>query len=62
MKAEFKKAAAFFSKFRSLAASAYYGTEAGWKALGYVGNVSLVTFDGPPPEVLAMLGVEQTVK
>ncbi|MDB6139704.1 MAG: gluconate 2-dehydrogenase subunit 3 family protein [Verrucomicrobiaceae bacterium] len=62
VKAEFKKGAAFFSKFRSLAASAYYGTDAGWKALGYVGNISLASFDGPPPEVLALLGVEQTVK
>jgi len=61
-KPEFKKAAAFFQKFRALAASAYYGTDAGWKALGYVGNVPLITFDGPPPEVLARLGIEQTVK
>jgi hypothetical protein len=61
-KPEFKKAAAFFQKFRSLAASAYYGTEAGWKAIGYVGNVPLATFDGPPPEVLAKLGIEQTVQ
>ena len=61
-KPEFKKAAAFFVKFRSLAASAYYGTEAGWKAIGYVGNVPLARFDGPPPEVLEKLGVEQTVK
>jgi hypothetical protein len=60
-KPEFKKAAAFFLKFRSLAASAYYGTEAGWKAIGYVGNVPLTRFDGPPPEVLEKLGVEQTV-
>ncbi len=59
---EFKKGAAFFGKFRSLAASAYYGTDAGWKAIGYVGNISLATFDGPPPEVLAQLGIEQTVK
>jgi hypothetical protein len=61
-KPEFKKAASFFVKFRSLAASAYYGTEAGWKALGYVGNVPLASFDGPPPEVLEKLGIEQTVK
>jgi hypothetical protein len=60
-KPEFKKAATFFQKFRSLAASAYYGTEAGWKALGYVGNVPLVSFDGPPQEVLDRLGVTQTV-
>jgi hypothetical protein len=61
-KPEFKKAAAFFVKFRSLAASAYYGTEAGWKAIGYVGNVPLTRFDGPPPEVLEKLGIEQTVQ
>ncbi len=60
-KPEFKKAAAFFLKFRALAASAYYGTEAGWKAIGYVGNVPLAKFDGPPPEVLDRLGVTQTV-
>jgi hypothetical protein len=60
-KPEFKKAATFFIKFRSLAASAYYGTEAGWKAIGYVGNVPLAKFDGPPPEVLEKLGVVQTV-
>lgn len=58
----FKKAAAFFQKFRSLAAGAYYGTEAGWQAIGYVGNVALTQFDGPPREVLKRLGVEQTVK
>jgi hypothetical protein len=60
-KPQFKKAAAFFAKFRALAASAYYGTEAGWKAIGYVGNVPLASFDGPPKEVLERLGVEQTV-
>lgn len=61
-KAEFKKSASFFAKFRTLAASAYYGTTQGWEAIGYVGNVPLANFDGPPPEVLAKLGVEQTVK
>ena len=60
--ASLKKAASFFRRFRALAASAYYATEAGWKAIGYVGNVAQATFDGPPPEVLAKLGVEQTVK
>ncbi len=62
VKPEFKKGASFFAKFRTLAASAYYGTAAGWEALGYIGNVPLASFDGPPPEVLAKLGVEQTVK
>ncbi|HEY6168533.1 MAG TPA: gluconate 2-dehydrogenase subunit 3 family protein [Verrucomicrobiae bacterium] len=62
VKKEFGKAAEFFALFRNLAASAYYGTEAGWEALGYVGNVPLTQFDGPPKELLDRLGVEQTVK
>ncbi|HIG31319.1 MAG TPA: gluconate 2-dehydrogenase subunit 3 family protein [Planctomycetes bacterium] len=57
-----KKAAGFFQSFRNIAAGAYYSTEPGWKAIGYVGNVSLLGFNGPPPEVLKKLGVEQTVK
>ena len=61
-KPEFKKAAQFFSKFRNLCAGAYYATPQGWKAIGYVGNVQLPAFNGPPKEVLAKLGVEQTVK
>lgn len=60
-KREFKEGAAFFSRFRSLCASAYYATPAGWEAIGYVGNVALERFDGPPAEVLAKLGVVQTV-
>jgi hypothetical protein len=61
-KPEFKKAAASFSRFRALAAGAYYSTMEGWKAIGYVGNVPLQQFDGPPAEVLERLGVTQTVK
>lgn len=61
-KPEFKHAAHFFSRFRSLAAAAYYATPPGWQAIGYIGNVALPSFDGPPPEVLKILGVEQTVK
>ena len=60
--AEFKSAAEFFNAFRSLAMGAYYSTPEGWKAIGYVGNVARVSFDGPPPEVLKKLGLEQTVK
>ncbi|NJM56053.1 MAG: gluconate 2-dehydrogenase subunit 3 family protein [Verrucomicrobiae bacterium] len=59
---KFKKAASFFQKFRSLAAGAYYSTEPGWAAIGYVGNVPMLQFDGPPKEVLERLGVEQTVR
>lgn len=57
----FKKAAFFFTRFRWLCAAAYYATPEGWKAIGYVGNVILEHFDGPPPAVLAKLGVTQTV-
>lgn len=61
-KPEFRQGAGFFSRFRSLCAGAYYATPEGWKAIGYVGNVALPSFDGPPPEVLQMLGVTQTVQ
>jgi len=61
-KPEFRKAADFFSRFRSIAASAYYGTLQGWAAIGYVGNVQMTRFDGPPASVLKKLGVTQTVK
>lgn len=61
VKPQFHKAATFFARFRSLCAAAYYATPAGWKAIGYVGNVALPSFDGPPPEVLEKLGVTQTV-
>jgi hypothetical protein len=61
-KPEFRQGAIFFSRFRAVAAGAYYCTSAGWKAIGYIGNLPLARFDGPPPEVLTRLGVEQTVK
>jgi hypothetical protein len=60
-KPEFAKPAKFFTLFRTIAAGAYYATPEGWQALGYVGNVPLPSFDGPPPEVLQKLGLEQTV-
>ena len=60
-KPEFRKAVEFFSTFRSLCSGAYYATPAGWKAIGYEGNVPLTKFDGPPKEVLDKLGVTQTV-
>lgn len=53
----FRGPARFFARFRSICAGAYYATAAGWKALGYVGNVALEKFEGPPPEVLERLGV-----
>lgn len=52
----------FFIRFRAIAMGAYYGTTAGWKAIGYIGNVPSVTFDGPAQELLDKFGLEQTVK
>lgn len=56
-KAEHREAAQFFRRFRDLAAGGYYTTPAGMKDIGYVGNVPIATFDGPPPVVLKQLGL-----
>ena len=58
---EFAHPAVFFSRFRGLAGGAYFATLPGWKAIGYVGNMPQAGFNGPPEEVLARLGVKQTV-
>jgi len=58
----FRSGARFFSRFRSLAAAAYYATPEGWEAIGYVGNQPSLIYEGPPEEVLTRLGVEQTVR
>ncbi len=60
-KPEFATAAIFFQRLRSLASIGYYTTQEGWKAIGFVGNITTATFDGPPAEVLKLLDVEQTV-
>ena len=52
-----KQAHAFFTLFRDRAAGGYYSTPEGWKAIGYVGNVPMVEFPGPPPEVMKHLGL-----
>ena len=54
---EFRTAANFFSLFRNLTTGGFYTTPAGWKDIGYVGNVALQKFDGPPPEVLKHVGL-----
>jgi hypothetical protein len=56
-KPEFQIAAQFFRKFRDLTAGGFYTTPEGMKDIGYVGNVPLATFAGPPPEVLTKLGL-----
>lgn len=54
---EFKDAASFFARFRDLTAGGFYTTPAGTKDLGFVGNVALARFDGPPLEVLQRVGL-----
>ncbi len=50
-------AAQFFSRFRNICLVGYYTTLTGVAELGYVGYQPSATFAGPPPEVLARLGV-----
>lgn len=47
----------YFERFRFLITGGYFSTPEGWKAIGYVGNVPMAEFPGPPPEVLAKLGL-----
>jgi len=54
---QFATAARFFAKFRDLTAGGFYTTPVGMKDIGYVGNVPLATFDGPPLEVLKKTGL-----
>ena len=56
-KAEFSNAAKFFAKFRDLTAGGFYTTPVGMKDIGYVGNVPLATFAGPPSEALKKAGL-----
>ena len=54
---EFKGAAAFFRRYRDLTAGGFYTTPAGMKDIGYVGNVAMPAFKGPPRAVLEKLGL-----
>lgn len=54
---QFKTAAAFFRRYRDLTAGGFYTTPAGMKDIGYVGNVAMKTFSGPPKAVLEKLGL-----
>lgn len=51
------QAAAFFARYRDLTAGGFYTTPQGTQDLRFVGNVPLAAFDGPPPEVLRIVGV-----
>jgi hypothetical protein len=52
-----KQAYNFFKMFRDRVSGGYYSTPVGWKAIGYIGNVPMAEFPGPPPEVLKHLGL-----
>jgi hypothetical protein len=56
-KPKFTRAAAFFTRYRDLTVGGFYSTPAGWKDIGYIGNVALSKFEGPPPELLRKLGL-----
>jgi hypothetical protein len=55
--AEHKQAAEFFARYRDLTIGGFCTSPQGRHYLGYVGNVPLPSFDGPPPEVLKLVGV-----
>jgi hypothetical protein len=50
-----RDAAHFFAVYRDLTAAGFYSTPVGRKDLGYIGNVPLKRFDGPPVELLRKL-------
>ena len=52
-----KPQARFFDLFRDVVSTGFWTTDEGMRDLGYVGNVPLPSFDGPPPEVLERLGL-----
>jgi hypothetical protein len=56
-KPKFARAAAFFARYRDLTVGAFYSTPAGSKDIGYIGNVPLTKFEGPPVELLQKLAL-----
>ena len=52
-----REAARFFAVYRDLTAAGFYSTPVGRKDLGYIGNVPLTHFEGPPPELLRKLNL-----
>lgn len=52
-----REAAQFFARYRDLTAGGFYSTPVGRKDLGYIGNVPLARFEGPPEELLKKLGL-----
>jgi len=56
-RAELQSAAKFFARYRELTVGGFYTTPIGMKDIGYVGNVPLTSYEGPPKEVLKKLGL-----
>ena len=54
---EHQFAAQFFDTIRDQTATAFYTTPAGWKDLGYIGNVALPKFEGPNAAIRKQIGV-----
>ena len=59
VKSEYEEVATFFAKFRDLTMAGYYTSDIGAREVGYVGNVALPAFEGPPQKVLDHLGLEK---
>jgi hypothetical protein len=55
-------ASKFFRRMRNLVSAGYFSTPPGMKDLGYVGNVPSATFDGPPADLVAKLGLTDEVR
>ena len=49
----------FFNSFRDLTASGFWTSKMGVEDLGYIGNTLAPEWKGPPPEVLAKLGIKE---
>ena len=54
---EFKTAARFFDRVRDLTSTAFWTSAEGMEDLGFVGNRPMASFEGPPREVLDLLGI-----
>jgi gluconate 2-dehydrogenase gamma chain len=50
---------AFFNSFRDLTASGFWSSQMGIEDLQYKGNTFVAEWTGPPPEVLAKLGLTE---
>ena len=56
-KPELRRGAAFFDRFRSSVAGAFFSSQMGWKDVQYIGNVFNPNWNGCPPEATKKLGV-----